>query len=228
MPVSSTDHSMTRVLRSNSSAKELYDRISGFYDLLAASSEWPFTAAGLQKLAVKQEQSVLEIGFGTGHALVALAQDVGNAGHVCGLDISEGMSRVASRRIQKAGLSSRICLTLGDAIRLPYQDATFDAVFASFILELFDTPQIPQVLSECRRILNTKGRICVVALSKDEKLGLAGKLYEQLHTCFPKYLDCRPIPLIAILSREGFRVLDAEQQTMWGLPVGIALAEITI
>jgi ubiquinone/menaquinone biosynthesis C-methylase UbiE len=227
MPVSSADNSITRVLRPNSSAKVFYDRISGFYDLLAASSERRYTVAGLHKLTVKPGQNVLEIGFGTGQALVALAQAVGDEGNVCGIDISEGMYRVAQRRVQKAGISNRINLSLGDAINLPYQSATFDAVFTSFTLELFDTPQIPEVLAECRRVLKPDGRICVVALSKDKKLGLVGKLYEYLHTRFPKYLDCRPIPILAILSREGFRVLDAEQHAMWGLPVGIALAETT-
>jgi ubiquinone/menaquinone biosynthesis C-methylase UbiE len=227
MPVPTADHLITRVPRSKTSARDFYNHISGFYDLLAASSEWRFTNIGLQKLAVGRGESVLEIGFGTGQALVALARAVGDAGHVYGLDISEGMYRVASHRIEKSGLSNKVELTLGDAVNLPYQDASFDAAFTSFTLELFDNPEIPLVLAECRRVLKPDGRICVVALSKDKKLGLAGKLYEYLHTRFPRYLDCRPIPVVSILSQEGFRVLEAEQHAMWGLPVGIALAEIT-
>jgi hypothetical protein len=47
-------------------------------------SEKRFTESGLQKLKVKQGETVLEIGFGTGHALVALARLVGQSGKVYG------------------------------------------------------------------------------------------------------------------------------------------------
>lgn len=220
-----TENPYTRVPRSKASAQDFYNRISGFYDLLAASSERRYTEAGLQKLAVKDGESVLEIGFGTGQALVALAHAVGEMGRVCGIDISTGMYRVARRRILEAGISHRVELCVGDAQSLPWKDAQFDALFISFTLELFDTPQIPMVLAECQRVLMRQGRVCVVALSKDKGLGPIGQLYEWLHNKFPTYLDCRPIPIESILNREGFRVIEAEQRTMWGLPVGIVLAE---
>ena len=65
-----------RVMRSKQVAKRSYDRLSRWYDMLAASSEWRYTQVGLQMLAAKQGEHVLEIGFGTGNALLALAKDV--------------------------------------------------------------------------------------------------------------------------------------------------------
>jgi demethylmenaquinone methyltransferase/2-methoxy-6-polyprenyl-1,4-benzoquinol methylase len=100
--------SFTRVNRSTATARVFYNRISGFYDQLAASSERRYTTAGLHKLAAEQGQNILEIGFGTGQALVALARAVGDHGHIYGLDVSEGMYRVARRRIQQAGLANRV------------------------------------------------------------------------------------------------------------------------
>lgn len=217
--------SFTRVDRSSIAARDFYNRISAFYDLLAASSERRYTGLGLRLLAVRQGQRVLEIGFGTGQALVALSHAVGAAGQVFGLDISEGMCHVARRRSRQAGVLHRVGLTQGDAMGLPFPSAYFDALFMSFTLELFDTPQIPQVLASCRRVLKPSGRLCIVSLSKDRHLGLMGQLYERLHNRFPNYLDCRPIPLVFILEQEGFNILAAQQHAMWGLPVGIALAE---
>jgi len=60
---------------------------------------------------------VLEIGFGTGRGLVFLGSS-GRSGHIFGVDISKGMCWQARKRIQKAGLSKRIRLTLGDGARL--------------------------------------------------------------------------------------------------------------
>jgi SAM-dependent methyltransferase len=47
---------------------------------------------------------VLEIGCGTGHALVSLAGEVGTSGQVHGVDVSSGMMAVARRRVESAGL----------------------------------------------------------------------------------------------------------------------------
>ena len=159
---------ITRVARSKDDARNTYDRLSKWYDLLAGGSERKFTEVGLRKLDVKEGEKVLEIGFGTGHSLLALARRVGMTGKVYGVDLSEGMLQVASNRLSTNGMSNRVELHCGDATRLPFPDQFFDAVFMSFVLELFDTPELPLVMRECQRVLNRTGRIGIVALSKKE------------------------------------------------------------
>ena len=214
---------ISRVTRSKESARASYNRMSRFYDLLAGSSEHKFVESGIEKLGIKEEGKILEIGFGTGHALASLAQAVGKKGKVYGIDISEGMFAVARKKLKKAGLSDRVELTQDDALHLPYSSRSFDAVFMGFTLELFDTPEIPQVLAECRRVLTLKGRICVVAISKEGKDNLMMRLYEWAHRRFPAYVDCRPIYLRETLEDAGFQILDCEIMTMLGLPVEILL-----
>ncbi|MDP2993927.1 MAG: methyltransferase domain-containing protein, partial [Anaerolineales bacterium] len=113
----------------HSSARINYDRMSRFYDLFAGTSERRFTGIGLQMLAAQAGENVLEIGFGTGHSLVALAQAVGVSGKVTGVDISRGMLRMTQSRLKQSGLADQIDLRLGDAASLPFKAGGFDAVF---------------------------------------------------------------------------------------------------
>lgn len=217
----------TGVSRAGEEAKATYDRLSRYYDLLTGSGERRLMEAGLKALRVKEGQRVLEIGFATGRGLLALQQMVGDSGLVLGIDISEGMLRVAQSRIRDAGVGDRIVLSQGDARDLPYGPSGFDAVFLGFTLELFDPSDMTVVLRECRRVLREHGRLGVVSLSNDQGLGLVGRLYQWLHTKFPGYLDCRPIPVEQTLEDAGFEQVDTEVRSFWGLPVEIGVAHIS-
>lgn len=216
---------IVRVRRSKEEARAGYNRLSRWYDLLAGRSERKYRQAGLEALAVKPGETVLEIGFGTGSSLVELARSVGDEGRVFGIDISDAMLAKAGERIKGAGLETRVELSRGDAASLPYGDASFDAVFISFTLELFDTPEIPLVLQECSRVLKTGGRIAVVSMSAYGHETGAVRLYKQAHRRLERYVDCRPIYARKALVDSGFTINEDRAMMMWGLPVEVVLAE---
>lgn len=214
---------ISRVLRLKKEAKIFYDRIGKWYDLTVSRFERKYVYSGVRKLCVNKKDIVLEIGFGTGDCIVIFARLAGSLGRVYGIDLSGRMCEIARLKIKKEGFQKRVKLLCGDAAELPFHKNFFDKIFMSFTLELFDTPEIPILLYECRRVLKIGGHICVVSLSKKRKVSVA--IYEWFHKRFPRYFDCRPIFVREALKNSGFYIIEVTETSMWGLPVEIALAE---
>ncbi len=200
-------------------ARKFYDRISGVYDALADASEQEARELGIRLLAPAGGERVLEIGFGTGHAVVEIAQRL-SGGRVSAIDVSPGMLAIAEKRVRAAGVGVQVGeLRLGDAKDLPYETGSFDAAFSSFTLELFSEAEIPRVLGEISRVLRPGGRLCVVAMYDDGRKTPMVELYRFLHRHFPHIIDCQPIDAPACLERAGFEVVGSETLSLWGLPV---------
>jgi len=204
------------VARPRADARQAYDRASRW-----SRVEEPFErqaqATGLELLQVQPGERVFELGCGAGAALVVLVRAAGPAGRVVGLDLSPRMIHLAAARLRRAGLAQRADLVVADASAIPFADASFDAVFMSFTLELFDTPEIPLVLAQCGRVLRPGGRIGVVSLSRAAPLRWPTRLYERLHDRFPATLDCRPIHGRLALEAAGFEQARSKLVPLWGL-----------
>jgi demethylmenaquinone methyltransferase/2-methoxy-6-polyprenyl-1,4-benzoquinol methylase len=217
------DLQISRVTRSKEIARISYNHLSRWYDLLAGTSEQKLSTEGLQMLGVKSGENILEIGFGTGHNILALAKSLSERGNVYGIDLSDGMLAITTSRLERANLLKSVDLRCGDATKLPYENEVFDGIFSSFTLELFDTPEIPLVLNECRRVLKQNGRICIVSMSKNEKQNSMRRLYEWAHEKFPNVVDCRPIFVQQTMKTAGFEIKQVSCRSMWGLPVELVL-----
>jgi demethylmenaquinone methyltransferase/2-methoxy-6-polyprenyl-1,4-benzoquinol methylase len=216
---------ISRVYRSKKQAKESYDKMSRFYDYFAGIFEKKYRNMALEHLGIAEGETVLEVGFGTGHGLQHIAASIGETRKVYGIDISSGMLEVSKKRLEKAGLLDRVELHVGDAVEMPFEDETFDAVFSSFTLELFDTPELPRVLQEIKRVLKPRGRCGIVSLSKEGGDSLFIRLYEWFHQRFPQYADCRPIYVEQLLREVRFEITQTEHVNMFGLWGEIVVVE---
>ena len=210
-----------RVFQTKGETRAFYDKIAKVYDVLAEHSEAPVRLAALEQLHPAAAERILEIGPGTGHCLTAMAREAGSGGRIIGIDLPDGMIAAAKAVIQEEGVGDRISLLCGDAAHIPLQSGCLDGVFMTFTLELFDTPEIPAVLAECKRVLKPGGRLVVAAMSKGDELAV--EIYEWSHRHFPNFVDCRPIYARRMVQAAGFEKVDAVMMHIW-LPVEVVTA----
>lgn len=202
-------------------SRDSYDRLAPIYDLVAAPFEWPMVKRGLALLAAQDHERILEVGHGTGRALVALARSVGEDGHVVGIDFSPGMARVAQRRLHRAGLAPRVVLRTEDVTTAALAPAGFDGIFSAFTVEIFDDATAARLLASWRDALAPGGRVVLVNMAAEDA-GTMAALYRWSHRRFPAWVDCRPIDSAALLTRAGFRDVQSTTHRLAGLPVAVS------
>ena len=91
-------------------------------------------------LQVKEGDRVLDVGCGFGDTAIHLAQRVGPAGSVTGIDCCEAFLRVAREDAAAAGLSN-VEFIEGDAQSYPFQPV-YDFVFSRFGTMFFENPVV--------------------------------------------------------------------------------------
>ena len=218
------ENRISRATRSKNDTRVFYNRISRLFALSEGFYKRKHLKMGVERLSVSEGNVVLEIGVGTGDSVIEFAKIVGDSGRVYGVDISQGMLDTTRMKLKKEGLLDRVELVNKDAVSLSFKDDSFDKIFMSLTLELFDTPEIPKVLSECFRVLKKSGRICVVSLSKKNS-NVNVRIYEWLRGVFPRMLNWRPIFLEEALKDAGFKTTDSSLIFMLGLPFEIVVGE---
>ena len=76
----SYEPNVARVFNSREETRHYYNKIARIYDLMAEHSEGPMREAGMKMLDVKLGERALEIGFGTGIALLSWRRRPGRMG----------------------------------------------------------------------------------------------------------------------------------------------------
>lgn len=114
---------------------------------------------------------VLEIGCGTGRNLIAAARCWPGA-HFHGIDISEEMLKSARAAIVRAGLSRRVTVARGDAMRFDpnalFRINSFDRIFQSYTLSMI--PDWQSAIREAVNHLSTYGSLHIVDFGQQEDM----------------------------------------------------------
>ncbi len=104
-------------------------------------------------------ERVLDIGSGPGLLAHELAEALGPAGRVEGIDVSEAMLAIAERRASAPGAAPVAFRQVG-ATELPFADGYFDAAVSTQVYEYVE--DMPAALAEARRVLRPGGRLLVL------------------------------------------------------------------
>ena len=104
---------------------------------------------------------VLDLGAGTGRMTAELKRRYRRS-LVIALDLAPGMLHEARRHQQWLRRFERVC---GDAMRLPFADASVDVVISSLMLQWCDPPDA--AFAEIRRVLKPDGFIAFTTLGPD-------------------------------------------------------------
>ncbi|HEX5541767.1 MAG TPA: demethylmenaquinone methyltransferase [Micromonospora sp.] len=136
----------------------MFDGVASRYDLtntvMTAGRDRAWRRATREALDLRPGERVLDVGAGTGVSTQELAR---SGAYAVGVDLSLGMLRAGHR------VRPEVPLLAGDALRLPFPDAAFDAVTISFALRnVVDTEA---ALREFARVTRPGGRLVVCELS---------------------------------------------------------------
>lgn len=142
---------------------EIFNKISVDYDkmnsIISFKQHDIWRAATMRKMGDLTGLTVLDLCCGTGDWTLDLARAVGDTGSVVGLDFSENMLAIAEQKMTMKKLIN-VNLIQGNAMDLPFADASFDVVTIGYGLR--NTPDYLTVLREIFRVLRAGGRaVCI-------------------------------------------------------------------
>ena len=108
--------------------------------------------------ALREGETVLDLGCGGGLDCVLAARRVGETGRIIGLDMTEEMLARARGNAERLGLAN-VEFHKGLIESLPLEDGTVDAVISNCVINL--SPDKPRVFAEIHRVLRPGGRLAV-------------------------------------------------------------------
>ena len=123
-------------------AQELFTGLPARYDLLAEvlsfgqNGRWRRAMVG--RIVPAAPPRILDVATGTAGVALQIARRT--PGHVVGLDLTEAMLRRGQENVRRDGAENRVRLVAGSADRLPFPDASFDALTFTYLLRYVADP----------------------------------------------------------------------------------------
>ena len=108
--------------------------------------------------ALKEGETVLDLGSGGGFDCFLARRQVGETGFVLGVDMTPEMIKLARQNVKNSGYTN-VKFRLGEIEHLPVSDETIDVIISNCVINLSLDKE--QVLKEAYRVLKPKGRLSI-------------------------------------------------------------------
>ena len=168
----------------------MFDRIAGVYDRMNRAMTMGLDVRWRERAADRTElgpgDRALDVCCGTGDLALELARRVGRGGSVVGCDFSAPMLDIAR---DKAAATPWVRFEWADALQLPYDDGTFDAVTVGFGVR--NLANLERGLGELSRVLRPGGRLVILEITQPQR--------PPLSWFFSLWFD-RLVPLLGTLA----------------------------
>ena len=148
--------------------KDVFTEIADYYDEMNDIMSMGMVQ-GWHKFMMKKAGDIsgkkcLDVGTGTGEIAFHVARTAGAGSTVIGVDITPKMLELAEKKEKELDLPVKIDWRVGDALKLEFEDDTFNLVTSGYMLR--NVTDILQAVSEMHRVLAPGGKVVVAELSK--------------------------------------------------------------
>jgi ubiquinone/menaquinone biosynthesis C-methylase UbiE len=186
------------------------------YDWLARvitlGGERKFRLRTLELAELHSGDAVLDVGCGTGTLLIEAAKRVGPGGSAQGIDRSAEMLAHARGKAAAQGVSAKFVEESSD--RLPFPDASFDAVFCTLMLHHLPAPMQMATIAEMRRVLRPGGRMVIVDMQQPAKISAVFSHIGLVHLFRSRATLPNWQKIEELLTQRGIRL--ASRRAVWG------------
>ncbi|MCU6795827.1 demethylmenaquinone methyltransferase [Paenibacillus sp. WQ 127069] len=136
----------------------------------------------MKKMNMQPGSTAIDLCCGTCDWTISMAKASGT-GEMVGLDFSQNMLDYGAVKIREGGLDKQIKLVQGNAMKLPYEDNTFDYATIGFALR--NVPDLVKVIEEMQRVVKPGGWVVSLELSKPTWQPFKGIYYFYFQTILP-------------------------------------------
>jgi phosphatidylethanolamine/phosphatidyl-N-methylethanolamine N-methyltransferase len=187
----------------NDFVEAVYGNLASVYDWTFGPTLHPGRLQAIQRMGIRPGDHILEGGVGTGINAALYPR----ACAVTGVDLSASMLGKARKRIARKGISN-VQLVEMDAADLRFDDATFDIVYAAYLISVVPDPV--RVASEMCHVCRPGGK--VIILNHFRSTNLLGSWCDRLISPVTIHVGFRAdLDLQAFLAQAGLSPVSIEK-----------------
>lgn len=200
--------------------ERMFDNIAPTYDSLNHILSWGidknWRRKAVNRLRGYAPRRILDIATGTGDFALLIGKRL-QPDELLGVDISEGMMRIAKEKVKNAGLDSMIHFAKEDCTALSFPSDRFEAVTVAFGVRNFE--KLDEALREIRRVLTPGGHLVILELSSPRRFPM-----KQLFHVYSTIV----LPLVGRMVSKDYSAYTYLPKTIEAFPQGEVMREILL